>query len=76
MDSSRREFLLKIAAGTAYAAPVIRSVAAPEGLSAQANTTTGKGGTGTGMETPGMDMAKAPTPTTDIQFGPSAPWNN
>lgn len=68
MDRSRREFLKKVAAGTAYAAPVIHSVAAPERLSAQG--TSPKGG--------GMGGGKGPsgTSTTDIQFGPSAPWNN
>lgn len=64
MDQSRREFLLKLAAGSAYAAPLIRSVAAPESLSAQ-NAPTGKGG---GMDMPSM------TSTTEFQFGPSAPW--
>lgn len=69
MDQSRREFLLKVAAGGAYAAPLIRSIAAPEGLSAQSNTTTAKGGQGT-------EMMASGTSTTEIQFGPSAPWSN
>lgn len=68
MDQSRREFLLKVAAGTAYAAPLVRSVAAPEGLSAQHNTTTGKGGQG--------EMKGQTTTTTEFQFGPSAPWSS
>ena len=63
----RREFLIKVATGAVYAAPVIRTLTAPRALTAQ---TTGKGDMGMGM---GMGMliiqAPEPPPTTS-----TAPW--
>ena len=61
----RREFLIKVATGAVYAAPVIRTLTAPRALTAQ---TTGKGDMGMGM---GMLIIQAhePPPTTS-----TAPW--
>lgn len=71
MTETRREFLIKIAKGSVYSAPVIRTLAAPEGLSAQANPSQksgGKAGGGGYME----GQQNAPTP---FQLGPAAPWS-
>ncbi|MFP3947791.1 MAG: hypothetical protein ACLFWG_03605 [Longimicrobiales bacterium] len=73
MTETRREFLVKIAKGSVYSAPVIRTLAAPEGLSAQANPSEKSGGKSGGGWGKGQN---APAPTTDFQFGPSAPWSN
>jgi len=67
MAETRREFLIKIAKGSVYSAPVIRSLAAPDGLSAQANPSQkGKND---------WAMKRTNEPTTDFQFGPPAPWS-
>lgn len=68
MSETRRDFLIRIAKGSAYAAPFIRTLSAPERLSAQpapSQKGTG-GGTGGGMPTDA---------TTQFRFGPSAPWS-
>ena len=59
----RREFLIKVATGAVYAAPVIRTLTAPRALTAQ---TTGKGDMGMGML---IIQAPEPPPTTS-----TAPW--
>lgn len=70
MTETRREFLIKIAKGSVYSAPVIRTLSAPERLSAQANPSEKSGGkAGGGGFMTGQD------PTTNFQFGRSAPWS-
>lgn len=66
-EESRREFLLKVAKGAVYAAPVIRTLSAPESLSAQNVSPKG--------EMKGQDMTTGGT-TSNLQqgFGPPAPW--
>lgn len=71
MTETRREFLIKMAKGSVYSAPVIRTLTAPDGLSAQANPSEKSGG-----KTGGGWGQNAPSPSTDFQFGPSAPWSN
>ena len=61
----RREFLIKVATGAVYAAPVIRTLTAPRALTAQ---TTGKGDMGMGM---GMLIIEAPEPPPTTS---TAPW--
>ena len=61
----RREFLIKVATGAVYAAPVIRTLTAPRALTAQ---TTGKGDMGMGM---GMLIIQAPEPPPTTS---TAPW--
>lgn len=67
-DETRREFLLRLARGTVYAAPVVRTLAAPERLAGQANPS--QKGMG---KMKGLMMA----PSSDLSpgFGPSAPWD-
>jgi hypothetical protein len=64
----RREFLLKIAKGVAYSAPVISTLAGPSALLAQEDQTTTKGGMGTGM---GMLVVQPPPPPPTTS---TAPW--
>jgi hypothetical protein len=64
----RRDFLLKVAKGVAYSAPVMRTLASPPSLVAQA--TSGKGG----MEM-GMLVIQRPEPATPPPLTTStAPW--
>lgn len=75
MDSSRREFLLKVARGAAYAAPVIVSMSAPEKLLAQATASQKKGGGSKGKgKNPNLNASG-----TQFQTGPdagaTAPWS-
>lgn len=71
MDSSRREFLVKLAKGAAYTAPVVVSMAAPESLMAQASVSHKMGGGSKGK-------GKNPNAVTDFSGGgapgPAAPW--
>ncbi len=71
VDSSRREFLLKLARGAAYTAPVVVSMATPESLMAQASVSHKKGGGAKGK-------GKNPNAVTDFSGGavpgPAAPW--
>jgi len=73
VDSSRREFLLKLAKGAAYTAPVIVSMATPESVLAQSSVSHKKGGGSKGK-------GKNPNAVTDFSAGPaaspgpSAPW--
>lgn len=60
----RREFLKRLAAGTAYVAPVVYSLAAPVELGGQAPTGKGHGGGG------GHGMAAAATQ----DVGTPPPW--
>lgn len=64
----RREFLLKIAKGVAYSAPVIRTFTSPPAVLAQESETTDKGGMGTGM---GMLVVQPPPPAPTTS---TAPW--
>ena len=73
MDSSRREFLLKLAKGAAYTAPLVVSMATPESVLAQASVSRKKGGASKGKgKNPNAvtDFSVAPAPSP----GPSAPW--
>ena len=54
-DSDRRAFLKKVAKTTAYSAPVIRTLAAPDPAAGQALSKKG-GGMGMGMGMGGMGM--------------------
>jgi hypothetical protein len=45
---NRRDFVIKLVRGTAYAAPIVTTLASPHGLSAQQNTNSQKGGMGMG----------------------------
>ncbi len=49
MDSSRRNFLLKVARGAAYAVPVIASMSAPEALLGQPTPSEKMGGMSKGI---------------------------
>ena len=51
MSQNRRDFLTSVLKGVAYSAPVVHSLAAPDGLLGQHSETTGKGGMGKGMLT-------------------------
>ena len=66
----RRNFLLKVATGVAYSAPVIRTLASPPALLAQGSEseTTQKGGQGMEM---GMLVIQSPEPPTTTS---TAPW--
>lgn len=68
MKPDRREFLKRLAKGSLYAAPLIHSLAAPEGLAA------GGGGTGKVMGMGGMGMQTTETLGTS-GFGTQAPWS-
>jgi len=65
--ADRREFLLRVATGVAYATPVIRTLAAPPGLTAQAS---GKMDMDMGMLVVQRPEPATPTPTTTS----TAPW--
>lgn len=66
-EDSRREFLLKLAKGAVYSAPVVRTLAAPDGVAAQ-NSVSGKG------EMKGQLNTSTTTNAVEPGFGPSAPW--
>jgi hypothetical protein len=70
MESSRRAFLLKLARGAAYSAPLVVSMSAPDPLRAQAAVSHKKGGNKMGGDNTvsGFEVAPAPAP------GPQAPW--
>ncbi len=53
-DQTRREFLIKLAKGTAYVTPVVVSMAAPVELIGQQMQPTMPGGMGGGMGSPPM----------------------
>ena len=73
MTTTRRDFLLKMAKGAAYAAPVVYTLAAPAALLGQENTTSTKGGMGMGMT---KDLIAAPIgPASNTPSPvPPAPW--
>ena len=84
MDASRREFLMRMARGAAYTAPVIHTLATPEMLLGQHSETSGKGGMGKGCPPDerwsAMDQACVPiaSPVTtssseERRPGPAAP---
>jgi len=91
MDASRRDFLIKVAKGAAYAAPVITSMSAPEKFLGQTPTTSqkmggmskGKGSnpdlnsSGTGFQTGASDGTTAPwsRPPDGGTPSPKAPWS-
>lgn len=68
-DESRREFLLRLARGAVYAAPVVRTLSAPESVAGQTTPSKKKGWE--------MSGAASPTTSPDLQpgFGPQAPWS-
>ncbi|NIP60932.1 MAG: hypothetical protein GWM92_20940 [Gemmatimonadetes bacterium] len=71
-QESRREFLLKLAQGAVYAAPVVRTLTAPESVAGQVTPSKKKGWDMTGA-------LQAPTGPSSSQspqsgFGPPAPW--
>lgn len=71
MDDTRREFLIRMARSAAYAAPVVVSLSAPEGLAAQ-KTASDKGGGGGKTKSTTADFSTnldATSPTTA-----TAPW--
>ncbi len=70
MDPSRRQFLLKLAKGAAYAAPVVVSMSAPSSLHAQAAVSHKKGGGKMMSGNVVTDFSLAPSPAR----GPVAPW--
>lgn len=71
MSETRREFLVRVAKGAAYSAPVIRTLTAPEGLRGQANPSQKSGG-----KAGGKGQGSLSDPATQFQLGPSAPWTN
>ena len=80
MTDTRRAFLLKMAKGAAYTAPVIVTLAAPDGLLGQGQSTNSqKGGMGLGMPCPPgqgkMDVCEPVAPKIELKSElPSAPW--
>lgn len=72
-EESRREFLLKLAQGAVYAAPVVRTLTAPESVAGQANPSKKKGWDMTGaLQAPSGPGAASQEPQSG--FGPPAPW--
>lgn len=69
MDASRREFLIKVAKGTAYTAPLVVTLSVPESLTAQAPASQK-------MMMGGMGMAgaAAPSGSSAPAAGPTPPW--
>ncbi|MGI9629239.1 MAG: twin-arginine translocation signal domain-containing protein [Longimicrobiales bacterium] len=69
-DSDRRDFLKKLAVSTAYVAPVIKTLAAPDPAAGQVlSQKMGMMGGGMGMMGFGIVMTQAPAL-------PTAPWAN
>jgi hypothetical protein len=69
MGDSRREFLLKMAKGAAYVAPVVVTLSTPDGLLGQGQSTNSqKGGMGKGKGQGINPQIQAPS------FTPRAPW--
>ena len=82
-DADRRAFLKKLAATTAYAAPVVRTLAAPDPAAGQALSKKGGNGGGKGMGKGKSDWAMnmemrqsewAMSMNLDRTF-PEAPWS-
>jgi hypothetical protein len=82
-DADRRAFLKKLAATTAYAAPVVRTLAAPDPAAGQALSKKGGNGGGDGMGkgksdwAMDMDMGKSDW-AMNMGFDrtlPEAPWS-
>ncbi len=75
MDASRREFLIKLAKGTVYAAPLVVTLSVPESLTAQAPASQkmGGGSKGKGMGGGGAGGA-APSGSSAPATGPTPPW--
>jgi len=73
MGDSRREFLLKMAKGTAYVAPVVVTLSTPDGLLGQGQSTNSqKGGMGKGK---GKGQGQGVNPQIQApSFTPRAPW--
>lgn len=72
-EESRREFLLKLAQGAVYAAPVVRTLTAPESVAGQATPSKKKSWDMTGaLQGPGGPGANTQSPQSG--FGPPAPW--
>lgn len=72
-EESRREFLLKLAQGAVYAAPVVRTLTAPESVAGQTTPSKKKGWDMTGaLQAPGGTGANTQSPQSG--FGPPAPW--
>lgn len=76
MTDSRRDFVRKIATGAVYAAPVVKTLAAPGSLLGQHSSTSTKGGMGGGMVKTAvqgdLDLTTS-TPSTNPAARP-APW--
>ena len=70
--TDRREFLRRMAAGAAFVAPVVHTLVAPRGLTAQGSSNTGKGGGG-GTGGGGKNMLTV-EPQGSTAPGSKAPW--
>lgn len=73
MDASRRDFLLKLAKGAAYAAPVVASMSAPERLLAQVSPSQKMGGMAMGKGKPNAVSGFTADPTL-APGSKTAPW--